>query len=122
MHFNQPELMIENDHLDQNLFICLSVTLVIISTSRKRSLGQGNVLQEFVCPRERGRASASRGVCRGSAYKERGVLHPGGSASRGVGYTSLPRTRTAGGMHPTGMLFCLFYNGVVDTYWTRDRV
>ena len=43
MHFNQPKLMINNNHLDQNLFVCLSMTLFIISTSHKRSLGQGNV-------------------------------------------------------------------------------
>ena len=109
--------MIKNDHLDQNLFICLSVTLVIISTSRKRSLGQGNVLQEFVCPQGGGilhlGGSAGGGVC---------LQGEGSFASRGVGYTSLPGTRKADGAHPTGMLSYLFYNGVVDTYWTRDRV
>ena len=78
--------MIENDHLDQNLFICLSVTLVIISTSRKRSLGQGNVLQEFVCPREGG-----------------GLLHLGGSAG------GLPTRRgefcIQGDLHPGGWVY-----------------
>ena len=44
----------------------------------------------------------------GSAYW--GVLHPGGlppegSVSGGLG-TPPPRTRKAGRMHPTGILFC----------------
>ena len=53
-------------------------------------------------PRERD--SASRGVC----MREWGGLHSGGGGLQSVGWTDPPpRTRKAGGTHPTGRFSCL---------------